>query len=227
MYFFHHLQNYILLLFLHPIYTLKIKKGFTTAQYKMQIKNVEKLFLSRNIGFSVWIYSRLDRSSCIGSEWGKNVDSYHLLLHFLIFQSGLYLSTPDKILLFILSLCEYVHFFSLRLLHICITYVIYLLLLDFLKKTLFYIKCTFWHFENEHWIQIYLDCFSFSAVHILKINSSYNAWWELVQNNNGLKFEKKLNLEKSHWSLPLQSLKSIEKLSKIKCYFSIYIPSPH
>ena len=116
--------------------------------------------------------------------------------------------------------------FSLRLLHICITYVIYLLLLDFLKKTLFYIKCTFWHFENEHWIQIYLDCFSFSAVHILKINSSYNAWWELVQNNNGLKFEKKLNLEKSHWSLPLQSLKSIEKLSKIKCYFSIYIPSP-
>ena len=90
---------------------LENKKGFTTAQYKMQIKNVEKLFLSRNIGFSVWIYSRLDRSSCIGSEWGKNVDSYHLLLHFLIFQSGLYLSIPDKILLFILSLCEYLHFF--------------------------------------------------------------------------------------------------------------------
>ena len=90
---------------------LENKKGFTTAQYKMQIKNVEKLFLSRNIGFSVWIYSRLDRSSCIGSEWGKNVDSYHLLLHFLIFQSGLYLSTPDKILLFILSLCENTLFF--------------------------------------------------------------------------------------------------------------------
>ena len=154
---------------------------------------------------------------------GKNVDSYHLLLHFLIFQSGLYLSTPDKILLFILLVYLSTLFFTLRLLHICITYVIYLLLLDFLKKTLFYIKCTFWHFENEHWIQIYLDCFSFSAVHILKINSSYNAWWELVQNNNGLKFEKKI---KSRECLPLQSLKSIEKLSKIKCYFSIYILPP-